>query len=468
MSEQSAAVRLWLGMDTVGRERANRYLTGRHKSPATFVRRFGKLYGIGNIGDARALSRWLEYGGGARQGVTVAAPSASAPRGAPVDDLIADYSSDGGNKTAAQIAEERGLSVAEVKTALRRGGATHASLPFSDETVEDTDADVLAERALVIKRRAVRDAIKRKSDAAVRVDAAKYRDAAALAESLGEYIAATAPDYAPSAIVLPPAGQPYEVIVPLADLHMGRYGRDGNGQATYSRGGAKSRLIGVTQESIARLTLRGRPESVTLVMLGDGLDVDTAGGTTTKGTPQVTDGDAELALRDWFELCRAWVDAWRAVAPVTILVIPGNHDRLISAALRAGLVGWFRGVDDVRVESSLDHRQYIVCGDALFLFLHGDMGGPRDWAEIMAREVPSAWGACPHRYVCYGHFHFAHTSVGKSGVEHILCPSLSGQSIWEASKGFPADPKTLLLIVGARGGVTATEIIRPDDESEAA
>ena len=340
-------------------------------------------------------------------------------------------------------------------------GITHDSLPFTDEEVSSGDAAALATRALASKRLQVRSEIRKREFAAVQQDANSYRRAALYAETLSEYITATGPTYSPTTISLGDAESPYEVVVPLADLHYGKLGRDSYGNTTYNRDVALSSLVSATEEAIRRLTLRGRPKSVSLVMLGDGLHIDNVSRGTTKGTAQITDGDAETLVTRWFDVVRDWTDMWRAVAPVTVFVIGGNHDRLVSAALRAGLRGWFRGAKDVRVEESLDRRQYLQIGNALFMFTHGDVGRPGGWAEMFAREVPGAWGACRWRYICHGHFHSMREHATHAGVETIQCPSLSGVDEWELSQGYPCDPKTLMLIVDRTDGVVAKEIIRP-------
>ena len=490
---------IWTNADQTARQRFLRYLVERPTSPRTFYKRFGGAYGFKSFENVKAFARWLKEAGvetlinesGAAEEADEADEDAiselanvqrpyyfneerdeyvvdlswgrgvSVFRGETVRSLQRAYSNDGGKKTINQVCDEFGLERRQATELLRKLGVTHDSLPFTDAEVAEGDAEGLAIAALAMKRVQIRSNIRKSEFRGVQRDANAFRLAATMSETMSEHISATGPDYQPPSVAMPDAPGPYEIIVPLADLHVGKLCRDRFGNVVYNRAEAWRRLQEVTQESVARLLARGRPKSVTLVMLGDGLHIDNEQRSTTKGTAQITDGDAETLVTEWFNIVRAWVDMWRKVAPVTVFVIGGNHDRLVSAALRAGLRGWFANATDVRIEESLDRRQYLQIGKSVFQFLHGDVGKTNTWSEIFAREVPGAWGSCPFRYTLFGHYHFSHRSAGVSGVEYILCPSLSGNDIWELSQGFPDDPKTLTLIVDAEKGVTAIETVRP-------
>ena len=148
----------------------------------------------------------------------------------------------------------------------------------------------------------------------------------------------------------------------------------------------------------------------------------------------------------------------RQVCPVSLFVIPGNHDYYTSTLLRAAMQGWFSKVKDVDVVESFSPRQYVSYGSSLITFLHGDAGKPRDWPAIIAGERPKEWGESKHRFIFCGHLHTERDFPVFGNVTVYRMPSLAGTDNWHFKQGYKSRKALIAYVVDQKRGVIATEI----------
>ena len=330
-------------------------------------------------------------------------PSRKRPFAVPGDTWAAlreAYSNwDGSPSSVNEIARKFGMARRTVVELLRVMGTTHDSSPWTDEDLLASDEDVLTEDLLRRKEERVLVRAERKEWNRVKKDADSFRRLDLLAQRLALRFENTRQDYdVPKLRNVVRAQTPWVAVISPTDFHWGKYAPE-NSKDPYNRVIARERLWSRTEELLSRLADRGRPDQIILALGGDGLHIDNQSRTTTRGTPQDCDGTPEELAWSWVEVCRDYVDLVRQLAPVKVMVIPGNHDRYTSTLLRAALTGWFHTIDDVEVEETLDTRQYVVWGDNLLVFLHGDIGKVKDWPAIIAGERSQDWGATKNRFI---------------------------------------------------------------------
>jgi len=133
--------------------------------------------------------------------------------------------------------------------------------------------------------------------------------------------------------------------------------------------------------------------------------IDTLDGTTTSGTHVDADGRYAKIIEIGEAAVIEAVARLAAIAPVDVLWIGGNHDRIASYHLARTVAAWFRQCDRVTVDYSPGPRKYVRHGTCLIGYTHGDKIAPKELPNIMAAERPIDWGATTCREFHRGHQH---------------------------------------------------------------
>ena len=98
-------------------------------------------------------------------------------------------------------------------------------------------------------------------------------------------------------------------------------------------------------------------------------------------------GSPAQILMQGCQLAQEHIDSLRAVAPVEIVFMGGNHDRHSSLMLMMYLDAYYKHADDVNVIVSPHIRQYVNYGNNLMGFTHGDGKVMNKLHSLMAHEA---------------------------------------------------------------------------------
>lgn len=197
------------------------------------------------------------------------------------------------------------------------------------------------------------------------------------------------------------------LVISPADIHMGKLAEAYESNDTYTKETAEQR----TKEGVAALLQVNklyRLECITINTGNDSLHVDNRSNTTTRGTPQDTDGSI-------FGMFQAMMDTWiwvieqsAAVAPVHVVFDPSNHPMVSDWMLNQALQAWFRNDErvtfDVNMQSML-HRKYQVYGASLIGYAHGNAVKEKDLPQLMQYEAREWWGKVKRGYWIIKHTH---------------------------------------------------------------
>jgi hypothetical protein len=202
---------------------------------------------------------------------------------------------------------------------------------------------------------------------------------------------------------------------------------------------AKMRFL----EAISRFVTEAKqrhPERIFLNLGGDFFNTDSNGKTTTKGTPQ----DEESTVQDTNRRA-AWmmidaVNALASVAPVTLIIIPGNHDEIRSWFFGHAMEMRFYNDKRVTVDNREVFRKYYRYGINLLGAVHGEEDAKK-LPFLMIQENLKDYGETRVRYVFKGHYHKkageVKTLVDEDrGVTIWTNPSLSGSDKWHNKAGW--------------------------------
>lgn len=199
--------------------------------------------------------------------------------------------------------------------------------------------------------------------------------------------------------------------VNIADLHLGKLAWHGDTGVNYDSKIARDIFYGIIGEIAEEL--RGKPlEYITFVWTNDFFNSDTIDKTTTAGTPQDTDVRWQKMFNLGCDMLVAATDILAGIAPVKMFYTASNHDELNAYHAVKYLAAWFRNDPRVSIDTDAKPRKYLLYGNTLLGFGHGDKEGPpgtKDKASRLASMMPieaaDLWGQARFREFHAAHLH---------------------------------------------------------------
>jgi metallophosphoesterase superfamily enzyme len=222
--------------------------------------------------------------------------------------------------------------------------------------------------------------------------------------------------------------------VVIADPHVGKYAwRQETGWQDYNVRIASDLL----RSSAAELIEDGNHRRVgrrAILLLGDFFHYDTPHGQTTGGTALDRDGRVEKMMN---EGARALFDIIEqsASVPTDVVVVPGNHDAVLTLSLRLILAAHFRHDKRVSIDTMGTTRKYFTHGQCLIGLTHGDKAR-KHLGELMALEAADHWGKSLYREVHTGHLHSMAEVTTLGGVVIRTHPALCPPDGWHSLEGY--------------------------------
>lgn len=229
----------------------------------------------------------------------------------------------------------------------------------------------------------------------------------------------------------------YLMVPNLYDAHFNK--RSADGQYTIAR--AAHDFKAVADAVVARVGKLGMSVERILFPAGnDALHADNLQGTTTDGTwleLAADQRDAIDALLDAYEYA---VRRLGEIAPVDVMVVESNHDRLSSFWLGKVLAALFGGAEHITVDATNKPRKFYRYGATLIGLEHGDKIRPRDLAALMAMEAPEEWAMTRYREWLRGHVHHSagmyYPITSDSGVTARVIPALCPPDVYHVLHGY--------------------------------
>jgi UDP-2,3-diacylglucosamine pyrophosphatase LpxH len=249
--------------------------------------------------------------------------------------------------------------------------------------------------------------------------------------------------------------------VVISDPHIGKYAwRHETGWDDYDIGIA-SRMLRTATDELLRDGDSKKIATRTIVLLGDYFHYDTPHGQTTSGTALDRDGRVEKMMNEGARVLFDVIEASASI-PTRVVLVPGNHDTILTIALRQLVAAQFRNDKRIVVESSGTTRKYMTHGRCLIGFTHGDKARKR-LGELMALEAREAWGATSYREIHTGHLHAIAEVETISGVVVRTHPALCPPDGWHATEGFVGATRGMQsFYYHAAGGLIGMTMSNPD------
>ena len=234
----------------------------------------------------------------------------------------------------------------------------------------------------------------------------------------------------------PVAAQPRPALLQIAipDLHMGKLAWKRETGANYDLKIAES----LFDTALARLIDRTAHHAIGRVLFVVGSDLlhtDNPNGTTTKGTPQDTEGRFHKTFWKARQMVTRAIERLRLIAPVDVLMVPGNHDTQTVWHLGDSLECWYHDCPDVAIDNAPTQRKYYEWGKVMLMFTHGDKGKRPDYPLLMATEQPAMFGRTIYREAHTGHIHQLQVRE-QHGVRVRVSPALCAADAWHTENQY--------------------------------
>jgi len=255
--------------------------------------------------------------------------------------------------------------------------------------------------------------------------------------------------------------------VSLFDHHYGQlsWGKE-TGDRNYDVKISKSLAL----SSIDYLLSRAEEVNIDRILLPIGNDffnVDNAFETTIHGTRQAEDDRWKKTFISGRHLWIEIIEKCLSVAPVTIKIIPGNHDGERIFYLGDALECWFHHSKEVDVDNSPPLRKYCEWGHCFIGYTHGDREPKGTLINIMATEKPLEWSRTKYREWHKGHLHAANIKAfqildEERGVREWILPSLVALDDWHSGKGYSSLRESMAMVWNKDKGKTDIFMYHPD------
>jgi hypothetical protein len=160
-------------------------------------------------------------------------------------------------------------------------------------------------------------------------------------------------------------------------------------------------------------------------------------------------------------LCRA-IERLKQIAPVKVLVVVGNHDKLSAWTLGDSIDCWFHDDPKVSVDNAPTYRKYFQFGKVLLMFTHGDLGKREDFPLLMATEQPKAFGETLFRETHTGHLHTTKNQEWH-GVRVRTLPALCPADAWHHENAYVGSLRIAEAFVWSREEGLIAQFFHNDD-----
>lgn len=339
---------------------------------------------------------------------------------------------------------------------------THDNEPFPKEKVIEEDSEDLAEQIYQENKYELAQKTKQKERKKNNKAAKKWNNfEVSIVEPLSQIVPDTISNREPPKIKMNESERPFSVVANFFDIHLGKDGwADQTGEG-YNIEQTKQRSQQKTERIISKVNNRGRPEKIFFILGGDLFDIDNMDQQTTSGTNVDTDGVPPEIIDEGIDLAINVIDMYRQVAPVHIMITPGNHDEMLSHTLINLIKAHYNSADDVQINTGSQNHKYRVYkkyGNTLIGVSHGRDERRSDLAEIMAHENRKTWGETEHSVFFVGDKHTEKTTQSDvSGTVVYQVPSISGKSTWDHKKGYIKRSALSAYVIDKQRGVDAVE-----------
>lgn len=185
--------------------------------------------------------------------------------------------------------------------------------------------------------------------------------------------------------------------------------------------------------------------------------------TTRSGHRLDADGRSHKMIEAVSRIVRGSVDMARSLnMRVVLVLVPGNHDDIMTRALNDFMRHLYLNDDKVEVLDCVPSIMHYVDGNVLHCFSHGHEIKPGQMPKVCASQFPRLWGNATYRYGHQGHVHHA-SFVDSDGMLVRTYPTLAPRDAYAAGHGYCARRELTLSIYNKDVGLIKEFKFHPEE-----
>jgi hypothetical protein len=234
----------------------------------------------------------------------------------------------------------------------------------------------------------------------------------------------------------------------LTDMHIGKICWDGD-ELVWDKDKAietYERIIGDMVAEVGHKDI-GR---ILLPVGNDLINIDNRGNATFRGTPQMTADIYERIIADTEEMLFRVVDMLQRYADITVVMVPGNHDRSSVYHIGRTLGAFVRNNGRVSIINGHRPRQYFQWKKVMIGLCHGDQGSIDKLPFVASTEQPEMWGSTVCREFHVGHLHHSRAktfdTMRHKGMTVRVCPTVSPVDRWHSDMQYVGQDENVMCM----------------------
>lgn len=229
-----------------------------------------------------------------------------------------------------------------------------------------------------------------------------------------------------------------EMLVPcFFDVHFSKLAHADETGEHYDYKIAKQRVIDSAKNYMDKLTDRSFEKI--LFVIGNDYFNSESDGATFNNTKQDNDSRYSKMFKKGVETLIEVINMFSEKAPVEVVLVPGNHDTVISFYAACVLEAFYRNDENVTVDCLPKTRKYHRYGTNLIGLTHGSEEKNRIYG-LMQVEAAKDWGETTTHEWLIGHLHKEGVTEDM-GVVVRRIPSLTGTDAWHSKMGYTMSNK---------------------------
>ena len=247
----------------------------------------------------------------------------------------------------------------------------------------------------------------------------------------------------------------------IFDVHLSKLAWWEESGSNYDNKIARDRFF----EAMQRLMYAGRTYNVAKILFPIGNDFFNSDSAypfpmTTKGTPQESDIRWQKSWRIGRQIIIDSIEMLKTVAPVEVVVVPGNHELMRMFFLGDLLQVKYENDQNVTVNNSPHPRKYVQWGRNLLGFTHGDKVPIPRLLGLMPQEAKKMWADTDYREWHLGHNHsdkkvVANLGEDIGGINVKWFRTLTNSDSYEVTHGYCSMGGAETMIWDMEQGCTA-------------